>query len=88
MKSLVLNTSEMFIHSLSQWSLVFTNVVEATLRAIDKINQITDFTSNLTFWWKVLHMNVLRLKKLVTESIFFLFLNNMCICPVWCKLGL
>ena len=44
MKFNVLNTPEMFIHSLSQWSFGFPYILEATFRTI---------TCNLIFWWEI-----------------------------------
>ena len=36
----MLNTSVVFIHSLHDWSFSFSNILEATLIAIDNVNNI------------------------------------------------
>ena len=49
MQIMILNTSKVFIHSLSAWSFGFPNILESTLRAVNNVNQVVEFTSDLIF---------------------------------------
>ena len=44
----------MLIHSQSKWSLCLSNVLEATLRAVDEIYQIAEFAVNVLSRWDVI----------------------------------
>ena len=45
----VLNTSEVFMPSLSEWSFGFSNVLETTLRAVNDVNQVAQFAADLVY---------------------------------------
>ena len=66
-----MNTPEVFIHSLSQWSFGLSYILETTFGTIDEIDQITQFTCNLIFRWEIFAL--LLVEKLLIESIFFIF---------------
>ena len=49
----------MFIHPLSKGYFGLSYVLEATFRTVNDVNQITEFTSNFTFWCEILAIELL-----------------------------
>ena len=64
----MLNTFEVFIHSLPNWSFSFSKILDATLIAVDNIDSIIQFTCNSLLWWKVNAFENLFEKKLLIYS--------------------
>ena len=53
-----MNTPEVFIHSLSQWSFGLSYILETTFGTVDEIDQITQFTCNLIFRWDIFALEI------------------------------
>ena len=71
MQFFVLNTSIVFIHSLSEWSFGLSYVFEATFRAVNDVNQIASFACDLVFGRKIFTDKILFAKKSLYVVQFF-----------------
>ena len=65
-RNAILNTSVVFMHSLSEWSFGVHYILESTFRAVINVDQITEFTSNPCF-----EREVLAMTKFLTKETFY-----------------